>query len=58
MSAWLTSALTPDGAIGQGIAEMTANVAAIAPVALGVIVAVIVAKTGISLVKSFMSKGK
>lgn len=58
MSAWLTTALTPDGPIGQGIAEMTANVAAIAPVALGVIVAVIVAKTGISLVKSFMSKGK
>lgn len=58
MSAWLTTALGPDGAIGQGITEMTANVAAIAPVALGVIVAVIVAKTGISLVKSFMSKGK
>lgn len=58
MSAWLTTALGADGAIGQGIAEMTANVAAIAPVALGVIVAVIVAKTGISLVKSFMSKGK
>ena len=58
MSAWLNTALTPDGPIGQGIAEMTANVAAIAPVALGVIVAVIVAKTGISLVKSFMSKGK
>lgn len=58
MSTWLTTALTPEGAIGSGVTEMLANVNGLVPVALGVVVAVIIGTTGIALVKKFLKTGK
>lgn len=58
MSTWLTTALGEGGAITDGVKEMLANVNALVPVALGVVVAVIIGTTGISLVKKFLGKGK
>lgn len=57
MSSWLTSAIGSDGVIGQGVAEMLANVNGLVPIALGVVVAVIIGTTGIALVKKFLAKG-